>query len=291
MSMRQLKITKSITNRESQSLEKYLQEIGKVELITPEEEVKLAILIKQGDQRALDKLTKANLRFVVSVAKQYQNQGLTLPDLINEGNVGLIKAAQRFDETRGFKFISYAVWWIRQSILQALAEQSRIVRLPLNKVGLTNRISKAFSQLEQEYEREPTSEEIATLLDLETEEVAATIGAASRHISMDQPFADGEEGSLIDVLENPNAESTDMHITFNVSLSKEIDRSLSTLTERQKDVIRFFFGIGVDHPLSLEDIGERYSLTRERVRQIKDKAITKLRSTSRCKLLRTYLGA
>jgi len=291
MSMRQLKITKSITNRESQSLEKYLQEIGKVELITPEEEVKLAILIKQGDQRALDKLTKANLRFVVSVAKQYQNQGLTLPDLINEGNVGLIKAAQRFDETRGFKFISYAVWWIRQSILQALAEQSRIVRLPLNKVGLTNRISKAYSQLEQEFEREPTSEEIATLLDLETEEVAATIGAASRHISMDQPFADGEEGSLIDVLENPNAESTDMHITFNVSLSKEIDRSLSTLTERQKDVIRFFFGIGVDHPLSLEDIGERYSLTRERVRQIKDKAITKLRSTSRCKLLRTYLGA
>lgn len=291
MSMRQLKITKSITNRESQSLEKYLQEIGKVELISPEEEVKLAVLIKQGDQRALDKLTKANLRFVVSVAKQYQNQGLTLPDLINEGNVGLIKAAQRFDETRGFKFISYAVWWIRQSILQALAEQSRIVRLPLNKVGLTNRISKAYSQLEQEYEREPTSEEIANLLDLDTEEVAATIGAAARHVSMDQPFADGEEGSLIDILENPNAESTDMHLTFKVSLSTEIDRSLATLTERQKDVIRFFFGIGVDHPLSLEDIGERYSLTRERVRQIKDKAITKLRSTSRCKLLRTYLGA
>ena len=290
MSMRQLKITKSITNRESQSLEKYLQEIGKVELISPEEEVKLAVLIKQGNQCALDKLTKANLRFVVSVAKQYQNQGLTLPDLINEGNVGLIKAAQRFDETRGFKFISYAVWWIRQSILQALAEQSRIVRLPLNKVGLTNRISKAFSQLEQEYEREPTAEEIANLLDMDTDEVAATIGAAARHISMDQPFADGEEGSLMDVLENPNAESTDMHISFRVSLSTEIDRSLSTLTERQKDVIRFFFGIGVDHPLSLEDIGERYSLTRERVRQIKDKAITKLRSTSRCKLLRTYLG-
>ena len=265
--------------------------IEKVELISPEEEVKLAILIKQGDQCALDKLTKANLRFVVSVAKQYQNQGLTLPDLINEGNVGLIKAAQRFDETRGFKFISYAVWWIRQSILQALAEQSRIVRLPLNKVGLTNRISKAYSQLEQEYEREPTSEEIALLLDLETEEVAATIGAAARHVSMDQPFSDGEEGSLIDVLENPNADSTDMHLTFKVSLSTEIDRSLSTLTERQKDVIRFFFGIGVDHPLSLEDIGERYSLTRERVRQIKDKAITKLRSTSRCKLLRTYLGS
>ncbi|CAN5645847.1 sigma-70 family RNA polymerase sigma factor [soil metagenome] len=291
MSMRQLKITKSITNRESQSLEKYLQEIGKVELISPEEEVKLAVLIKQGDQFALDKLTKANLRFVVSVAKQYQNQGLTLPDLINEGNVGLIKAAQRFDETRGFKFISYAVWWIRQSILQALAEQSRIVRLPLNKVGLTNRISKAYSHLEQEFEREPTAEEIAMFLELETEEVAATLGASARHISMDQPFADGEEGSLMDVLENPNAESTDMHLTFRVSLSTEIDRSLSTLTERQKDVIRFFFGIGVDHPLSLEDIGERYSLTRERVRQIKDKAITKLRSTSRCKLLRTYLGA
>lgn len=291
MGMRQLKITKSITNRESQSLEKYLQEIGKVELISPEEEVKLAILIRQGDQFALDKLTKANLRFVVSVAKQYQNQGLTLPDLINEGNLGLIKAAQRFDETRGFKFISYAVWWIRQSILQALAEQSRIVRLPLNKVGLTNRISKAYSQLEQEFEREPTSEEIAFLLDIETEEVAATIGAAARHVSMDQPFADGEEGSLMDVLENPNADSTDMDITFKVSLATEIDRSLSTLTDRQKDVIRFFFGIGVDHALSLEDIGERYSLTRERVRQIKDKAITKLRSTSRCKLLRTYLGA
>ncbi len=291
MSMRQLKITKSITNRESQSLEKYLQEIGKVELISPEEEVKLAKLIKLGDQVALDKLTKANLRFVVSVAKQYQNQGLTLPDLINEGNVGLIKAAQRFDETRGFKFISYAVWWIRQSILQALAEQSRIVRLPLNKVGLTNRISKAYSQLEQEYEREPTTEEIAYLLDLDAEEVAATIGAAARHVSMDQPFADGEEGSLMDVLENPNADSTDMDITFKLSLSTEIDRSLSTLTERQKDVIRFFFGIGVDHALSLEDIGERYSLTRERVRQIKDKAITKLRSTSRCNLLRTYLGA
>lgn len=291
MSMRQLKITKSITNRESQSLEKYLQEIGKVELISPEEEVKLAVLIKQGNQLALDKLTKANLRFVVSVAKQYQNQGLTLPDLINEGNVGLIKAAQRFDETRGFKFISYAVWWIRQSILQALAEQSRIVRLPLNKVGLTNRISKAFSQLEQEFEREPTSEEIAYLLDIKADEVAATMGASARHISMDQPFADGEEGSLIDVMENPNAESTDMNLSFNVSLATEIDRSLSTLTERQKDVIRFFFGIGVDHPLSLEDIGERYSLTRERVRQIKDKAITRLRSASRCKLLKTYLGA
>src|SRR5436190_7341570 len=223
MSMRQLKITKSITNRESQSLEKYLQEIGKVELINPEEEVKLAILIKQGNQHALEKLTKANLRFVVSVAKQYQNQGLTLSDLINEGNVGLIKAAQRFDETRGFKFISYAVWWIRQSILQALAEQSRIVRLPLNKVGLTNRISKAYSQLEQEFEREPTPEELAFVLDMDTEEISATIGAAARHVSMDQPFADGEEGSLIDVLVNPNSESTDMHLSFRVSLSTEID--------------------------------------------------------------------
>ncbi len=291
MSMRQLKITKSITNRESQSLEKYLQEIGKVELITPEEEVKLAIRIKQGDQSALEKLTKANLRFVVSVAKQYQNQGLTLPDLINEGNLGLIKAAQRFDETRGFKFISYAVWWIRQSILQALAEQSRIVRLPLNKVGLTNRISKAFSQLEQEFEREPTPEELATLLDMDAEEIAATLGVAARHVSMDQPLSDGEDSTLIDVLINHNAVSTDNELAFKASLRTEIDRSLSTLTERQKDVIRFFFGIGVDHALSLEDIGEHFNLTRERVRQIKDKAITKLRTASRCKLLKTYLGA
>ena len=290
MSMRQLKITKSITNRESQSLEKYLQEIGKVELITPEEEVKLAIRIKQGDQAALEKLTKANLRFVVSVAKQYQNQGLTLPDLINEGNLGLIKAAQRFDETRGFKFISYAVWWIRQSILQALAEQSRIVRLPLNKVGLTNRISKAFSQLEQEFEREPTPEELAFLLDMDPIEIAATLGVAARHVSMDQPLSDGEDSTLIDVLINHNAVSTDNELAFKASLKTEIDRSLSTLTERQKDVIRFFFGIGVDHALSLEDIGEHFNLTRERVRQIKDKAITKLRTASRCKLLRTYLG-
>ena len=288
--MRQLKISKSITNRESQSLEKYLQEIGKVELITPEEEVKLAIRIKQGDQKALEKLTKANLRFVVSVAKQYQNQGLTLPDLINEGNLGLIKAAQRFDETRGFKFISYAVWWIRQSILQALAEQSRIVRLPLNKVGLTNRISKAFSQLEQEFEREPTPEELAFLLDMDAEEIAATLGVAARHVSMDQPLADGEESTLIDVLVNHNAANTDDELAFKASLKTEIDRSLSTLTERQKDVIRFFFGIGVDHALSLEDIGEHFNLTRERVRQIKDKAITKLRTASRCKLLKTYLG-
>ncbi len=291
MSMRQLKITKSITNRESQSLEKYLQEIGKVELITPEEEVKLAVLIKKGDQAALEKLTKANLRFVVSVAKQYQNQGLTLPDLINEGNLGLIKAAQRFDETRGFKFISYAVWWIRQSILQALAEQSRIVRLPLNKVGLTNRISKAYSQLEQEFEREPTPEELGFLLDIDPDEVAATLGVAARHVSMDQPLADGEDGTLMDVLVNHNASGTDDDLVIRASLHTEIERSLSTLTERQKEVIRYFFGLGIDHPLSLEDIGERFCLTRERVRQIKDKAITKLRTASRCKLLRSYLGA
>jgi RNA polymerase primary sigma factor len=288
--MRQLKITKSITNRESQSLEKYLQEIGKVELITPEEEVKLAIRIKQGDQKALDKLTKANLRFVVSVAKQYQNQGLSLPDLINEGNLGLIKAAQRFDETRGFKFISYAVWWIRQSILQALAEQSRIVRLPLNKVGLTNRIQKAYSTLEQEFEREPSAEELAELLELDIEEVSSTLGIAARHVSMDTPLSEGEENTLIDVLENPNAERAETNIEHKESLKQEIDRSLRTLTERQKEVICFFFGIGVDHPMSLEDIGERFNLTRERVRQIKDKAITKLRSNTRSKMLRSYLG-
>lgn len=289
MSMRQLKISKSITNRESQSLEKYLQEIGKVDLITPEEEVKLAIKIKQGCQASLERLTKANLRFVVSVAKQYQNQGLTLPDLINEGNLGLIKAAQRFDETRGFKFISYAVWWIRQSILQALAEQSRIVRLPLNKVGLTNRISKAFNLLEQEFEREPTAEELATLLEIDIEEVSATLGMNVRHVSMDQPLFDGEDSTLIDVMINPNAISTDNELA-KASLRTEIDRSLSTLTQRQKEVIRFFFGLGVDHALSLEDIGERFNLTRERVRQIKDKAITTLRGTGRSSLLRSYLG-
>jgi RNA polymerase primary sigma factor len=288
--MRQLKITKSITNRESQSLEKYLQEIGKVELINPEEEVKLAVRIKQGDQMALDKLTKANLRFVVSVAKQYQNQGLSLPDLINEGNLGLIKAAQRFDETRGFKFISYAVWWIRQSILQALAEQSRIVRLPLNKVGLTNRIQKAYSQLEQEYEREPSPEELAEILDLDTDEVSATLGIAARHVSMDTPLSEGEENTLMDVLENPNAERAEKFLEHDESLKQEIGRSLTALTDRQREVICFFFGIGVDHPMSLEDIGERFNLTRERVRQIKDKAITKLRTTSRCKMLRVYLG-
>jgi len=290
MSMRQLKITKSITNRESQSLEKYLQEIGKVELISSEEEVKLARLIKQGDQKALDRLTKANLRFVVSVAKQYQNQGLSLPDLINEGNLGLIKAAQRFDETRGFKFISYAVWWIRQSILQSLAEQARIVRLPLNKVGLTNRIQKTFSLLEQEFEREPSAEELAEALGMDIEEVSASMSISTRHVSMDSPMSEGEENTLLDVLENPNAEKTDGDLTHNQSLKTEIERSLTALTERQKEVICFFFGIGVDHPMSLEDIGEKYSLTRERVRQIKDKALTKLKTHTRCDMLRTYLG-
>ena len=289
--MRQLKITKSITNRESQSLEKYLQEIGKVELLSPEEEVRLAVLIRKGDQKALDRLTKATLRFVVSVAKQYQNQGLTLPDLINEGNLGLIKAAQRFDETRGFKFISYAVWWIRQSILQALAEQSRIVRLPLNKVGLTNKISKAYSQLEQEYEREPTPEELAALLEVDTEEVAATLGVAARHVSVDQPMFEGDESTLIDVLENQNASLADTQMAVDDSLRTEIERSLNSLTERQKEVLCFFFGIGIDHPLSLEDIGQRFNLTRERVRQIKDKAISKLQASSQSRLLRGFLGA
>lgn len=289
--MRQLKITKSITNRESQSLEKYLQEIGKVDLLTPEEEVELAKRIKQGDQAALERLTKSNLRFVVSVAKQYQNQGLSLSDLINEGNLGLIKAAQRFDETRGFKFISYAVWWIRQSILQALAEQSRIVRLPLNKVGSLNKINKAFSQLEQEYEREPSADELAEMLDIATEEVETTLGVAARHVSVDAPFVEGEDNSLLDVLEDRGTGSTDGFLSYNESLSVEIERSLSTLTERQRDVIKLYFGIGVEHPLSLEDIGEQFGLTRERVRQIKDKAINKLRGTSKSKLLKNYLGA
>ncbi len=289
--MRQLKITKSITNRESQSLEKYLQEIGKVDLLTPEEEVDLAKRIKQGDQIALEKLTKANLRFVVSVAKQYQNQGLSLSDLINEGNLGLIKAAQRFDETRGFKFISYAVWWIRQSILQALAEQSRIVRLPLNKVGSLNKINKAFSELEQAYEREPSPEELAEILEISTDEVETTLGVAARHVSMDAPFVEGEDNSLLDVLENTTMPGTDSHLEYADSLRREIERSLGTLTDRQADVIKLYFGIGVEHPLSLEDIGDKFGLTRERVRQIKYKAINKLRATSRSKLLKTYLGA
>ncbi|MCB0706901.1 MAG: RNA polymerase sigma factor RpoD/SigA [Saprospiraceae bacterium] len=289
--MRQLKITKSITNRESQSLEKYLQEIGKVDLLTPEEEVDLAKRIKQGDQTALERLTKANLRFVVSVAKQYQNQGLSLSDLINEGNLGLIKAAQRFDETRGFKFISYAVWWIRQSILQALAEQSRIVRLPLNKVGSLNKINKAFSELEQEFEREPSPEELAEMLEIPTEEVETTLGVAARHVSMDAPFVEGEDNSLLDVLENSATPGTDAALEYQESLRREIERSLSTLTERQCDVIKLYFGIGVEHPMSLEDIGEKFGLTRERVRQIKDKAINKLRSANRSKLLKHYLGS
>lgn len=289
--MRQLKITKSITNRESQSLEKYLQEIGKVDLLTPEEEVELAKRIKQGDQAALEKLTKANLRFVVSVAKQYQNQGLSLSDLINEGNLGLIKAAQRFDETRGFKFISYAVWWIRQSILQALAEQSRIVRLPLNKVGSLNKINKAFSELEQEFEREPSPDELADMLEIPTEEVETTLGVAARHVSMDAPFVEGEDNSLLDVLENSTTPKTDQELDYNESLRREIERSLSTLTERQCDVIKLYFGIGVEHPMSLEDIGDKFGLTRERVRQIKDKAINKLRSANRSKLLKNYLGS
>lgn len=289
--MRQLKITKSITNRESQSLEKYLQEIGKVDLLTPEEEVELAKRIKQGDERALEELTEANLRFVVSVAKQYQNQGLSLSDLINEGNLGLIKAGQRFDETRGFKFISYAVWWIRQSILQALAEQSRIVRLPLNKVGSLNKINRAFSELEQEFEREPSADELSDVLDISRDEVQTTMMVASRHVSVDAPFVEGEDNSLLDVLEDEKTPGTDNAIEYTESLRKEIERSLNTLTDRQRDVIKFYFGIGVEHPLSLEDIGDRFGLTRERVRQIKDKAITRLRSVKRSKLLKNYLGS
>lgn len=290
MPMRQLKITKSITNRESLSLEKYLQEIGKVGLTTPEEEVQLAIRIRQGDEKALERLTNANLRFVVSVAKQYQNQGLSLSDLINEGNLGLIKAARRFDETRGFKFISYAVWWIRQSILQALAEQSRIVRLPLNKIGLSNRITKAYSLLEQEYEREPSAEELASILNIELEELEATLGMNARHVSVDAPFQDGEDGSLLDVLENPNTMTADRSIAYRDSLKTEITRSLNTLSERQRDVLILYYGINDESPASLEDIGERFGLTRERVRQIKDKAIGKLRAMDRCKLLKPFLG-
>lgn len=287
--MRQLKITKSITNRESASLDKYLQEIGREELITAEEEVVLAKKIRDGDQNALEKLTRANLRFVVSVAKQYQNQGLSLPDLINEGNLGLIKAARRFDETRGFKFISYAVWWIRQSILQALAEQSRIVRLPLNQVGSLNKINKAYSKLEQEYEREPTADEIATLLDLPIDKVSDTMKVSGRHVSMDAPFANGEESSLLDVLVNHDSLKADSGLIME-SLSKEIDRALSTLTERERDVVKLFFGIGLNHGLTLEEIGDKFDLTRERVRQIKEKAIRRLRHSSRSKLLQQYLG-
>lgn len=287
--MRQLKITKSITNRESASLDKYLQEIGHEELISVDEEVELAQRIRKGDRKALEKLTKANLRFVVSVAKQYQNQGLSLPDLINEGNLGLIKAATKFDETRGFKFISYAVWWIRQSILQALAEQSRIVRLPLNQVGSLNKINKAYSKLEQQFEREPSAEELAEILDLPIDKVSDTMKVSGRHVSMDAPFANGEESSLLDVLVNLDSPKADNGL-MNESLSKEIDRALSTLTERERDVVKLFFGIGLNHGLTLEEIGDKFDLTRERVRQIKEKAIRRLRHSSRSKLLQQYLG-
>ena len=286
--MRQLKITKSITNRESASLDKYLQEIGKEDLITVEEEVELAQRIRKGDQKALEKLTRANLRFVVSVAKQYQNQGLSLPDLINEGNLGLIKAAEKFDETRGFKFISYAVWWIRQSILQALAEQSRIVRLPLNQVGSLNKINKAFSRFEQENERRPSPEELADSLDLPAEKVADTLRVSGRHISVDAPFVEGEDNSLLDVLVNDDSPIADRTL-INESLSTEVERALSTLTERERDIIKLFFGINTQE-MTLEEIGEKFGLTRERVRQIKEKAIRRLRHSSRSKLLKTYLG-
>jgi RNA polymerase primary sigma factor len=287
--MRQLKITKQVTNRETASLDKYLQEIGKVELITAEEEVELAQRIKAGDQRALEKLTKANLRFVVSVAKQYQNQGLTLPDLINEGNLGLIKAAQRFDETRGFKFISYAVWWIRQSILQALAEQSRIVRLPLNKIGSINKINKAYASLEQAHERPPSAEEIATKLEMSEMDVKESMRNSGRHVSMDAPLVEGEDSNLYDVLNSDDSPNPDDELMVD-SLRTEIERSLATLTPREGDVIRLYFGLNGQHPLTLEEIGEKFDLTRERVRQIKEKAIRRLKHTSRSKILKTYLG-
>ena len=287
--MRQLKITKQVTNRDTPSLDKYLTEIGKVKLITAQEEVELARRIKEGDNDALEALCKANLRFVVSVAKQYQGQGFSLPDLISEGNLGLIKAAGRFDETRGFKFISYAVWWIRQQILQSLAEQARIVRLPLNQVGSLNKINKAFARLEQEYERPPSAEELAALLDLPPEKVADTMKVSGRHISMDAPFVEGESNSLLDVLPNTDSQPAD-RMLLNESLSKEIERALSTLTERERDVVKLFFGIGINHGLTLEEIGAKFDLTRERVRQIKEKAIRRLRHTSRSKLLKAYLG-
>ncbi len=287
--MRQLKISKQITNRESQSLDKYLQEIGKVDLLTPDEEVILAQKIRDGDQLSLERLTKANLRFVVSVAKQYQNQGLSLGDLINEGNLGLIKAAQRFDETRGFKFISYAVWWIRQSILQALAEQSRIVRLPLNRVGSLNKISKTFSELEQKFEREPSPEELAEVLEITSNEVVDTMKISGRHISVDAPFVQGEENSLLDVLENDTEDKPDQEL-MNDSLRREVLRALSTLTQREAEVIMYYFGLNGEQAMTLEEIGEKFNLTRERVRQIKEKAIRRLRQTSRSKALKAYLG-
>ncbi len=288
--MRQLKITKQVTNRETASLDKYLQEIGRVELITAEEEVRLAQLIKKGDPKALERLTKANLRFVVSVAKQYQNQGLTLGDLINEGNLGLIKAAQRFDETRGFKFISYAVWWIRQSILQALAEQSRIVRLPLNKIGSINKINKTFSKLEQEYEREPSPEEIAESMSVSVDDIKEAMRTSGRHVSMDAPLQQGEDSTLIDVLGDDDQPHPDASL-ITESLRREVERALSTLTLREADVIRLYFGLAAgEQPMTLEEIGERFDLTRERVRQIKEQAIRRLKHTSRSKILKTYLG-
>ena len=286
--MRQLKISKSITNRNSQSLEKYLQEIGKEDLVSTDEEVELAQRIRQGDQKALDKLTRANLRFVVSVAKQYQNQGLSLPDLINEGNLGLIKAAQKFDETRGFKFISYAVWWIRQSILQALAEQSRIVRLPLNQVGSLNKISKELSKFEQENQRRPSAEELANRLDIPVEKISSTISVSGRSISVDAPFAEGEDNCMLDVLTNDDSPMADSSLNQE-SLSKEVDRALNQLHDREREILKMFFGIGCQE-MTLEEIGEKFGLTRERVRQIKEKAIRRLRHSSRSKLLKTYLG-
>jgi RNA polymerase primary sigma factor len=284
-----VKITKQFTNRESQSLDKYFNEIGKVELLTPEQEIELAIKIKQGDAEALEKLTKANLRFVVSVAKQYQNQGLSLGDLINEGNLGLIKAARRFDETRGFKFISYAVWWIRQSIMQALAEQSRIVRLPLNRVGALNKIGKAYSNLEQEFEREPSSEELATELQMDVDDISEAMTLSAKHLSMDAPFAQNEENRLLDVLENEELPAPDT-LLMSESLKEEVERALSKLAEREAEVIRLYFGLNTDEPLTLEEIGDKFNLTRERVRQIKEKAIRRLRNTTRSKELKKYLG-
>ncbi|MGE5353864.1 MAG: RNA polymerase sigma factor RpoD/SigA [Acidobacteriota bacterium] len=284
-----MKITKQYTNRESQSLDKYLQEIGKVDLLTPDEEIDLAVSIKNDDPVALERLVKANLRFVVSVAKQYQNQGLSLGDLINEGNLGLIKAAKRFDETRGFKFISYAVWWIRQSILQALAEQSRIVRLPLNRVGALNKIGKAYSNLEQEFEREPSATELAQELSMDISEVSDTLKISGRHVSMDAPFMQGEENRLLDVIQNDQQPSPDFNL-MSESLKNEIERALSTLTDREAEVIKLYFGLNKEHSLTLEEIGEKFNLTRERVRQIKEKAIRRLRHASRSKNLRAYLG-
>lgn len=287
--MRQLKIIKQVTNRETPSLDKYLHEIGKVELVTAEEEVELSRKIHMGDSAALNKLIKANLRFVVSVSKQYQNQGLSLPDLINEGNLGLIKAAQRFDETRGFKFISYAVWWIRQSILQALAEQARIVRLPLNKIGSINKINKTFSELEQKFEREPSVLELSQALELAPEDIKEALLSSGRHISMDAPISQDEDGSMYDVILNNETPSPDRGL-LNDSLRREIERALSTLTYREANIIRFFYGLNGKHPLTLEEIAEKFNLTRERVRQIKEKAIKRLKHTTRCKILKTYLG-